>query len=421
VTTPVLSSFFGKSVLGDPALSSLLGSPLAGGVDSAVSPDQMLFDNTVPAPQMPSKPPAQISTRNEPGTVPAPPGAALPSGDAARAIDEAMSFLGTDYEWGGNGADGRVDCSGLLYAAFNRAGIKMPRYRAVDYGHMGMAVSLQDARPGDVVYFDEPGDTDHVGLYLGNGKYIQAPHTGAKVQISTIGQGSSAQIRRVLPDSATHGMPVDPNGNLTFHGDNQLFTGGKAPADHPGVQQDPILQLHAMDNAMTVQAIEGPQNLSGILDSFSTATPDSLFGQAHQAASDHLSMALAPAPPKAAGGSGGSFAAFLNAEGQQESGGKYDIRNSIGAIGKYQVMSENVGPWTQEALGHRLTPEQFQKSPAAQEAVARFKFGQLVDQYGFRGAAAAWYSGQAKRENDYSHVGNGPSVGQYVDEVMARM
>jgi cell wall-associated NlpC family hydrolase len=295
--TPVLSSFFGKPLLEDPRAAPLLGTPLAGGGQFEASPDQQLMDLTVP---LPSKLPAQFTTRNEPGTVPAPPGAALPRGDAAAAVDNAMGFVGSMYEWGGTGADGRVDCSGLLYVSFNRAGIKMPRYRAVDYGHMGAPVSVQDARPGDVVYFDNPGtDTDHVGLYIGNGKYVQAPQPGQQVQVSTYRGGG--QIRRLLPDSAFHGMPTDPNGNLTFHGDNQVFTASRAPADHPGVQADPLAQLAVLDNAMSLDAIEGPTDLSGILDSFATATPDSIFGRASRTAA---TLTPAPAAFRPSGGAG---------------------------------------------------------------------------------------------------------------------
>src|SRR4051794_24654939 len=84
---------------------------------------------------------------------------------------------------------------------------------------------------------------------------------------------------------------------------------------------------------------------------------------------------------------------FLWAVAQQESGGRYDIRNGIGALGKYQVMPGNVGPWTQRALGHRLTPEQFLADPAAQDKVAEVILGDYYHKYGVRGAAAAWYSG----------------------------
>lgn len=269
----VLSSYFGRDLL-EPGI--------LGGEEYQASPDTMLFENTVPAPQLPTRPPPVVSTRNEPGTVPAPPGAAVPSGDAALAIGAAMGVVGRDYVWGGTFAGGGGgDCSGLLYYAFNAAGIAMPRYRAADYGHMGAPVSAQDARPGDIVYFDEPGDTDHVGLYLGNGKFVESPRPGQQVQVSQLRSG--AQLRRVLPDSAFHGLPTDGTGQLQFHANNTVYTGGRVPAGHPGVQADPVEQLRAMDAAMSLDAIEGSTDVGSILASFGTASPDSIFGQASAA------------------------------------------------------------------------------------------------------------------------------------------
>lgn len=288
-----LSDYFGKSLTGDAPLgqtSSLLAQQSG---QFTPSPDTMLFEGTVPnqvALPGATQAAAGITTRNEPNTVSAPPGAVVPHGDAAAAIDNAMGYLGTDYEWGGTGADGRVDCSGLLFAAFNAAGIKMPRYRAVDYGHMGYPISTDQARPGDIVYFDNPNsDTDHVGLYLGNGQFIEAPSPGQKVRISPLRGG--AQIRRILPDSSMGALQVDPEGNQVFHADNQVFTGGQAPADHPGravnqqpgPQADPVEQIKALSGQPSVAAVEAMGQSPGdsLLSSLNLGTPESIFTQAH--------------------------------------------------------------------------------------------------------------------------------------------
>jgi soluble lytic murein transglycosylase-like protein len=108
------------------------------------------------------------------------------------------------YVWGGTTANG-VDCSGLIYYAARAAGITTdkgpwPRFRAVDYGRMGTAVSLSAARPGDIVYYDNPGDVDHVGIYIGNGQMIQAPQSGDVVKVTGVGNFTS--IRRVFTDGA---------------------------------------------------------------------------------------------------------------------------------------------------------------------------------------------------------------------------
>src|SRR5215218_7074069 len=112
---------------------------------------------------------------------------------------------------------------------------------------------------------------------------------------------------------------------------------------------------------------------------------------------------------------------FLWAVAQQESGGRYHIRNGIGALGKYQVMPGNVGPWTQRALGRRLTPEEFLADPAAQDKVAEVILGGYYHKYGVRGAAAAWYSGNPALSESTRPQRGGPSIAQYADEVQARM
>jgi hypothetical protein len=326
------------------------------------------------------------TTRNEPNTVAAPIGAATAGGSVATAIDAAYSMLGKQYVWGGTTASG-VDCSGLLYYAFNAAGYHMPRYRAVDYGHMGVEVSPQEGRPGDIVYFDNPGDVDHVGIYLGNGKFIESPQPGQAVQVSDIRGG---QIRRILPDSGFGSLGSTPSGNLLYHAPDQTRYVGAAG---PGPQRDPVDQVLNRNLDATQQEPAQPElTLPG-----------------------HIAPPGSPA--------GDTLSKFMGAVSGQESGGDYSVRNAYGAIGKYQVMYFNVGSWTSQALGHSMSPEEFRQNPQAQEAVARWRLGDFVEKYGLRGAAAAWYSGNPDRANDYTKLrnGSGPSVGDYVDQVLARM
>jgi cell wall-associated NlpC family hydrolase len=128
-------------------------------------------------------------------------GVADATGRVSRMVSAAMGLAarGVPYVWGGTSASG-VDCSGLIYYAARAAGIDWQRYRAVDYGQMGKAVSLSQARPGDIVYYDNPGDVDHVGIYLGNGRMVQAPQSGQNVKVTGVGNYSS--IRRVFNDGA---------------------------------------------------------------------------------------------------------------------------------------------------------------------------------------------------------------------------
>jgi hypothetical protein len=126
-----------------------------------------------------------------------------------------------------------------------------------------------------------------------------------------------------------------------------------------------------------------------------------------------------------------NVSAFRQAIIGKESGGNYNAVNpDSGALGIGQVMPENVGPWTKQYLGKSLTPQQFLKDTAAQDAVVNGRFkDMLADQEaaGFSGeqmirrAAAVWYSGQARLWNDtkpqYSNGRQYPSIAEYTKAI----
>ena len=114
-----------------------------------------------------------------------------------------------------------------------------------------------------------------------------------------------------------------------------------------------------------------------------------------------------------------TFDQFFAAEAQQESGGNYGAVNSgSGALGKYQIMPGNIASWSQKYMGVTWTPQQFLGDPAKQDALARAVLSDYFDQYGARGAASAWYSGNPALNMNYNSQNGGPSVGSYVDSVI---
>ena len=104
-----------------------------------------------------------------------------PSSLGARAVALAKRELGVRYVYGGESPSG-FDCSGLMQYVYARLGVPIPRVAADQY-RAGRHVSRADLRPGDLVFFDHLG---HVGMYVGGGRFIHAPHTGTVVEISSL-------------------------------------------------------------------------------------------------------------------------------------------------------------------------------------------------------------------------------------------
>lgn len=101
----------------------------------------------------------------------------------ATAIAFAASQLGVPYLWGGTG-DGGYDCSGLVQAAYRAAGVALPRVAQTQFDAGPRVTAGADVEPGDLVFFGTSvRDVSHVGIYVGGGDMIDAPHTGTVVRV----------------------------------------------------------------------------------------------------------------------------------------------------------------------------------------------------------------------------------------------
>lgn len=109
---------------------------------------------------------------------------ALAFGRAETVLKFACAQLGKSYVFGAAGPD-HYDCSGLTMVAFAKVGIHLHHWVPDQYS-ASRRVSKADLQPGDMVFFENLG---HVGIYLGNGKFIQAPHTGDVVKVSSLNDG----------------------------------------------------------------------------------------------------------------------------------------------------------------------------------------------------------------------------------------
>lgn len=105
----------------------------------------------------------------------------------AEALLQALLLLGIDYQNGGNSPATGFDCSGLVAHVFQEAyGIRLPR-NARAQSDLGVRVSLSDLRAGDLVFYNTLNRPfSHVGIYLGDGRFVHAPKSGAQVRVESI-------------------------------------------------------------------------------------------------------------------------------------------------------------------------------------------------------------------------------------------
>jgi NlpC/P60 family len=99
-----------------------------------------------------------------------------------RAVRFARKLVGIPYRWGGDSPLTGFDCSGFVRFVYQRFGITLPHSSYGDFD-LGIRVPRAALRPGDLVFFDGVG---HVGMYIGNGRFIHAPHSGTEVQVTSM-------------------------------------------------------------------------------------------------------------------------------------------------------------------------------------------------------------------------------------------
>jgi cell wall-associated NlpC family hydrolase len=146
-------------------------------------------------------------------------------------VSLALQYLGIPYVWGGATPRG-FDCSGLVQYVFAQVGISLPHYTVAQWNYPGgVPVPKNQLQPGDLVFFN---GLDHVGIYIGYGDFIDAPHTGANVQIDSLGEPWFASrydgARRILGaavagvSQAAGATAFSSSGGTSFSSDVVYFT-----------------------------------------------------------------------------------------------------------------------------------------------------------------------------------------------------
>lgn len=97
----------------------------------------------------------------------------------------ARQMVGTPYRYGGASPETGFDCSGLVFYSYTQSGARVPR-TSLDQFRVARKISLADARPGDIVFFQDQAKLSHVGIFLGQGQFVHAPSSGKRVSLARI-------------------------------------------------------------------------------------------------------------------------------------------------------------------------------------------------------------------------------------------
>ena len=144
------------------------------------------------------KPPPRAATHDWPALAPADPA------KANAILMRAISLVGTPYRYGGNTPEGGFDCSGLVgYVFRDMLDLRLPRTTRELAAMQGPRIRPDRLAGGDLVFFGDGGTVSHVGIYVGEGRFVHAPNTGGTVRLDRL-DGSwwrehYSGARRLLP------------------------------------------------------------------------------------------------------------------------------------------------------------------------------------------------------------------------------
>ncbi|WON84475.1 C40 family peptidase [Chromobacterium haemolyticum] len=146
---------------------------------------------------------------------------------------QAMSLLGVAYRFGGNSPENGLDCSGFIRYVFQKSlKVNLPRTSA-EMARVGKSINRSELVPGDLVFFNTRGFSySHVGMYMGNGKFIHAPRTGKNIEVANINQsywnGRFNGARRV--NRSTAAQSADTSDDLNVAVSTRKASAESAPA-----------------------------------------------------------------------------------------------------------------------------------------------------------------------------------------------
>jgi cell wall-associated NlpC family hydrolase len=152
------------------------------------------------------------------------PGGGFANGQSNSVVSIAFQYLGIPYKWAGATPTSGFDCSGLVQYVYAQLGISLPHNAAAQFNSPNaVSVPRNRLQPGDLVFFD---GLDHVGIYIGGGDFIDAPHTGAFVRIDSLTGWYAAKYdgaKRIVGASTANTFQTSSSGT-SFSSDVVYFT-----------------------------------------------------------------------------------------------------------------------------------------------------------------------------------------------------
>jgi soluble lytic murein transglycosylase-like protein len=177
-------------------------------------------------------------------------------------VAEAKKYLGLPYVWGGTDPEKGLDCSGLVQLVYKNLGYDLPRVSYQQAASGRPVASMAEAQPGDLIAWDNSSrnnGVDHIAIYIGGGKMIEAPRTGLNVRIVDV-PSTPDVIRRIVPDVAA----VAPTGGSAIPGGTPFANLFQSASAKHGVPADLLVAVAKQESAFNPRAVS-PAGAQGLM------------------------------------------------------------------------------------------------------------------------------------------------------------